>query len=768
MTDVLNLPDDVSELIALAEGLLLEVPQTSTRGALDHILVRLSDLAGSGVGALKVATRSDNNNPAVFTNFAALETYTATTQGTADANRINVDNVNRAEEAFVLGTLDASNRVQTITAAYARVNGQWVAITAIFAGSPGQNGTDGTALEFSSIASRDALFQAEPRLLVEGLPILVTTDENTVTLQTWNGATRPAVYNPATDAASWTNATLIVGTGSLLLGTNMSLSNGQQTIAVGLPGGRRAVAVIHEYTTNGSLNLQTYSFGQENDLVVNAVQDSTINSPFTLNYQTFGNNLTTDFDFIPASAGELRVRFYEGTDATGAVIFDETRTVTQQEVDDGQFIAFGIGNPYILPQGEQIFVEFSGIQLLGGTVTDSNSPFVGQTLIAFRSTVQPYTVERVALHNEIFNYSDRAVEVGISININAGNLATYDRQLLVIPAATTSPVTISISDGLALEGFDFVNLSNALLTIQRLTGSNTTINGLSEVNIVGQYSAGRLATVPGVDNAYYFAAQSYNPPFQDRFLSTLTATLTGNDLVIQGIRTGGLPALSTTVSLQSIAGGGGTLPSHEAQITRFSMANQATSVTAGTVISGSRTFNFSVQHPEDITGNLTLRQGTATLVSNISPTATTVTATVTDDTITDNETLTFTLLGVRSDGSTVSRDFVIRGHAPAETLYYGLSESNNPANVDFNSMSTHEAKVNGTVISTGAVTAGQYFIMLVPANEDLHRITDGLGQDVTAIFTRTANVRMINSIQYNSYVIGALNAGDSESYTLEF
>ncbi len=769
MTDTLNLPDNPSELLELAQGVLLDVPNTSTRGALDHILVKLAELGGSGVGALRVADRSDTNNPAVFSTFAELETYTATPSGTADATRINVDNANQAQEAFVLGTLNAQNQVTDITAAYVRVNNAWVAVTAIFAGTPGRNGADGLALEFSSEAGRDAFFTSRPELLVPGLPILVTTGENTVTLQTWDGANRPSSYTSAM-ASDWANATLIVGTGSLLLGSSLSLSNAQQTIAVGLPGNRRAMAVVHEYNDNGSLALQTFSFAAEQTLVINPIATQAIPAPFTLNFSTFGDNLTVNFDFIPAEAGELRVRFYDGTDNTAPVIFDETRTVTQAEVDAAQFVEFGVGNPYILPQNTGIFVEFSGIQLMGGTVTDPNSPLVGQTIIAFRSSVLPYTMEQIALAKDIFNYSDRMVEVGTSININSSNVATYDRQLILVPSTAASPVTITISDDVELEGFDFVNASNVLLTIQRMTGGSVTINGITEVNILGQWAAGRLVTLPGVDNAYYFAAQSFNPPFQDRFLSTLSASLNGNELTIQGIRTGGLSVLSTTVDLQSIAGGGGggTTPVHEAQITRFDIQGQANSVAAGFVLSGSQTFNFNVQHPEDINGNLSLLQDGTVLRSDIDPAGSTTTATVTDNTITDNETVTFTLRGARQGGGTISRTFVIRGHAPAESIYYGLSDSNNPADVVITGFDTHEANVDNTRIDTGAVTDGQYFIILVPHNEDLHRITDGLGQDVTAIFTRTADVRSLNGIQYVSYVIGALNASDSESYILEF
>lgn len=99
---------------------------------------------GGGLGALVVATRTDNGNPAVFANIAARDTYTATVDGTADAARINVTNADFAEEVFAIGTLSGSD-VTDITAAFIRVNGAWVPVATNLVGTPGQDGQDGTA-----------------------------------------------------------------------------------------------------------------------------------------------------------------------------------------------------------------------------------------------------------------------------------------------------------------------------------------------------------------------------------------------------------------------------------------------------------------------------------------------------------------------------------------------------------------------------------------------------------------------------------------------
>ena len=103
------------------------------------------------------------------------------------------------------------------------------------------------------------------------------------------------------------------------------------------------------------------------------------------------------------------------------------------------------------------------------------------------------------------------------------------------------------------------------------------------------------------------------------------------------------------------------------------------------------------------------------------------------------------------------------------TLYHGLSDSNNPASVDTGTLNavTETNTTTTATVSTGTTTAGQYYIILVPVVHDITQIRDTvLDQDVTSLFTKTTNVRTISSQQYNSFVIGPLNAGVSESYVL--
>ena len=107
--------------------------------------------------------------------------------------------------------------------------------------------------------------------------------------------------------------------------------------------------------------------------------------------------------------------------------------------------------------------------------------------------------------------------------------------------------------------------------------------------------------------------------------------------------------------------------------------------------------------------------------------------------------------------------------ADADIIYYGLSDLNNPADVDISTLTTESDPTNPDVIDAGTSTLGQFLIILVPMANDLVSIFENvLNQEVTSIFTPTENVRTLNDELYKSYVLGALNEDVNESYTINF
>ncbi len=203
--------------------------------------------------------------------------------------------------------------------------------------------------------------------------------------------------------------------------------------------------------------------------------------------------------------------------------------------------------------------------------------------------------------------------------------------------------------------------------------------------------------------------------------------------------------------------------------TSFSIDGQSTSVTTPFTLSGNQTFNFSINNPSLFTGNLTILQGDAVLLDTISTTSTSSIISVTSSTLSnvgDNE--VFTIRGTNTDGTVVSRTFTIHASGSGQLVYYGLSATDNPASVDLSTLQSIAVGTGVIDINTGVVTDGQYFIILDPSNNAIVSITDDvLQQDVTEFFTMTPTVRSIDSINYNSYVIGPLNAdAEGETYTL--
>lgn len=199
----------------------------------------------------------------------------------------------------------------------------------------------------------------------------------------------------------------------------------------------------------------------------------------------------------------------------------------------------------------------------------------------------------------------------------------------------------------------------------------------------------------------------------------------------------------------------------------------ASRVDLNTDLNVQKTLTFDIMHQANISGNLNLVVTTGddkTVSAPFVDGTNTKTVTLSGINTASVGTLTFQLTGTDTSSTAFSSNIVtidVRTPAANELFYYGLSSSNNPASIDVGTLTSNEANTGTEIVSTGTVTSGQYFIILVPTDHDITNIVDDvLQQDVTSIFQKTTNVRQISSLNYNSYVIGPLNQANSESYTL--
>lgn len=288
-------------------------------------------------GALIVATRSDNNNPAVFADFAALETYTATSDGTADANRINVSSADRAREVFAVGTLTGS-QVATITAAYIRVNGEWIAVATNLVGSPG---VAGGIMSFKSVAARDTFFgNASNRsmFLEAGLPIQVNSGQGTVFNQIWRGTDNPPSYSA--NSPLWQTASVETPAGSLVLGPDARFSAFGEELALTIASTNETkIAVKTLLETAGTTRPSEPGLGPVVDLI-DRRGDANADSPtqaihtYTITTPAAGGNFTGKSTFDTAEIefvsrpNLLLLEAWAGTGTGGQQIFSKLMDIT--------------------------------------------------------------------------------------------------------------------------------------------------------------------------------------------------------------------------------------------------------------------------------------------------------------------------------------------------------------------------------------------------------------------------------------------------------
>jgi hypothetical protein len=187
-------------------------------------------------------------------------------------------------------------------------------------------------------------------------------------------------------------------------------------------------------------------------------------------------------------------------------------------------------------------------------------------------------------------------------------------------------------------------------------------------------------------------------------------------------------------------------------ITSFSISGQHTQVDAGTALSGSKTFIFDVENPSNIEGTLTLKQGNSDLLTGISPTATSTSAAITSVTLGSGQSVTFTLEGVSTNGSTVSKSFTVRARVQSEALYYGVVTDITPTNINESSLTEYDVTAGTSFDASFVIPSNDYAVILSPADREITSITDTtFNQAILADFTKTDNAKTINSQQYDLY-----------------
>lgn len=248
-------------------------------------------------------------------------------------------------------------------------------------GDTGPAGATGNSYFFASIAKRDTFFSTGTNvgLLETGLPCTVNNNGTTFQFE-WTGADAPAVYDPTL----WRAASLGTAPGSVFLGEgSASISNGNRLLNHLDGEGDLHLMPSAIYSPTGTTAPEFLLFTNEQTVEINSVSDQTLASPQVLDFPPSSiNSHSVAFIVIPKTSGELRVRNWVNN-PSGSLIVDQTYNILPGDIDTEVMLA--IPNPQTSFQGDNQYVEFSGVDLAGGLQT--TGIFAGQTVIFLRSTI---------------------------------------------------------------------------------------------------------------------------------------------------------------------------------------------------------------------------------------------------------------------------------------------------------------------------------------------------------------------------------------------
>ena len=187
-------------------------------------------------------------------------------------------------------------------------------------------------------------------------------------------------------------------------------------------------------------------------------------------------------------------------------------------------------------------------------------------------------------------------------------------------------------------------------------------------------------------------------------------------------------------------------------ISAFSADGSTGSVPAGTDVGGERTFNYVVENPGSVQGNLTLLVGATVIATNISPTGNQTTHTLTSQVLAAGESATFTLRGSSVNGVLFSRTFTESVPVQTETLYVGTMATNDAATVDVSTLSIQQVQAGSHFNFDFVLPDQHYAVILSPADREITSILERtFNVESLSDFTKTENVRTIGAQSYDAY-----------------
>ena len=607
---------------------------------------------------------------------------------------------------------------------------------------------------FADAAARDTFFAANRDTLVQGATRILLQDggSGAPVEQIWNGATNPSNYvntnwvalpaggtltgpqvktlyegNPNTrgltdlgadilallslrdgvvvSAASWEYPP---GTISIGEGTEISAAVRSLNIRSTLTGNSALVLAQLWDDTTGFQHAFVYSDSGFNDLDVNdpagtdtfdsaSFSITTTSDQFVYQVSIPTNNLSQTL----SATLEIRINASDGPIAY--TLDDEVTT------DASGVARITLSNPILVDDAMTLYITATIDGMIGVIAGSVSTP---------NATISRIMVDRVP----IATFNQERTEITSDITIQASNLSTYQRLLMVVPSSVSAPVTVTIDHGLQFDFIDIYNNSNQTVTLQ--TSGADRIHG-QQTLAMSQYQGGRLRRIGANDIGLVFV--NVDPGMIDDYVNG--ASFSENQLTLT--RTGSLPDIPATMPIATNTEAGAMSAAQARKLDTLSQISPR-----------------SDEDIRDVVG--------ATLVGGSN-----VTITVDDS----------------ANTITIAASLAAPGAGPSD-LRYGLSQQSDPALVTFADLTDVASPADPQTVTTGATTAGDYFYIFSANTHDISSIRDtALGNvvysdppvsGVTNVFSKTSNVRTESGVTYDSYRLGPLNAVPSEDYVVRF
>lgn len=420
---------------------------------------------GRGGGALIVATRSDNNMPAVFADVAARDTYTATMDGTADANRINVTNADDAREVFVIGTLSGSD-VTSITAAYIRLNGAWVSVATNLVGTPGQDGAD---LDLSNV--EDNYVPAKSGNDLVSAPLRMQSDGN--------------IFVEGTPRFESESAQ--IGPGITLSGLNSFLAAGNTQI----PGVQFIFVDSRQRTTGPSFRARRFHLTEaQNPFEIQGDNSVTISTfPLTFQYQVTLDSQTNSVLFEVASemtnvrakvsygaSPNADIRFWPSEEAWESGAGGATLPTGVQMIDLGrsQIRTFATN----LPPGAQPDIIVFEIRADGGSLLGNSSNFPHLDVMLQRGEFRDLADTRDI--TRAFDHSDHS-NITAAVEIDS---ATGDPKVTLTASGTITGTAQPSIHNFSIDIPSRVDLNTNLNTTHNVTFDVSNFGSVTDLDLI--------------------------------------------------------------------------------------------------------------------------------------------------------------------------------------------------------------------------------------------------------------------------------------------